>query len=1119
MNKIYHKLAMVALLSPLSAFAEITGSGTEADPYTINTTEDLCNAYLKVAERPNLITYFVQTADIDMIGVLTWHPLAGSAGTYEFGLNYDGKNHVIRNFSPAVSDASPSSIYYDSSIFGVFGGEIKNLGIVDANIANPNGFGSGILCAYAGHVSSPATVTSIDNVFITGNYDATGNYRNYFGGMVGTTGTEVSINNCFVNVDISGSNLVGGLIGRVTKNAYISNTYVAGSVASTGTAALVVNSSSQSPVVVFDNVAAFNTGATETYLNVQADGDVFTEANFAGLIDEVKSWEAFSDTKLVNGYPALKTFDGSYDSGDQEGDNEDQTKWIEVTLESAGSLGVEVLYMVDKLTDVDNLKVTGPLNSADWTTIKNMTNIVNIDLSGATAEEVPASTFENRKSLLTFKTPQGLKTIGKAAFYNSGITEISLPESVQIIGEICFNQCQNLESVELRGAKAISSETFYNCVNLTTVTLNEGLTSIGNYSFAYCTKLTSINLPSTLVSIGSNAFDRDNMLSDIVFPESLTTIGSMAFYNTSLKSAILPSNVTLGTDAFSSCKNIEEVVLPTTQFTYNMVFSSCNNITRITCPVAVPPTINNDPFYGLNKGNVTLIVPEFAVVNYKLDTYWMQFGTIEGGAVSDYWAISGNLAMTNNRRMDGIPTIDIKTSSSLTVGGSAPMTVNGLIFNHNIYDYSNHYFAQLINNSPAMSAEYVEISIECRSGRWYYLSMPCDIKMSDISHSAGSDFVFRYYDGESRALNGTGNSWKDVPADGTLEAGKAYIYQSYSNGNIVFKADKESAATLLAAGDRSTEVNAWASENSTNAGWNLIGNPFMSYYDMSASNLSCPVTVWNANNNRYEAYSLIDDKVVLTPTQAFFIQQSDSDGQVTFGSEGRMLSATAAASANVKSRSNAGVRHLYDIILSAAGEIDGDRARIVLNPASTLGYESSCDAAKFFSDDASSAAIYSIDAEGNRLAINERPADDRIAALGLYIPATGDYAITLDRSAGDITIHDRLTDSHKLIRAGESYDFRSEETGNIDGRFYVEFKDQYTTTGIEDVERTEEPIVTTDASGIQVSAANAVRVAVYSTDGRLIAEQETADGKCSFNVAKGIYIVRAAGRSVKCAVK
>lgn len=309
MNKTLRNLALVALAAaPFSAFAEITGAGTAADPYKIGSAEDLCNAYLKVQENIAGMTYFVQTADIDMAGVNDYHAINGFSGVYTSAINYDGNNHVIKNFGPKLEAADAAKAnYYMTSVFGVLTGTVKNLGIVDAKIVNNNGQGGGFLAAYAGHSSaaSIAPKTVIENVYATGTIDAVGN-TNYFGGLFGTTGSDVEITNCFVNAEIKGSAKVGGIVGRQRNTVTLNNVYVAGTITGDAPVALVA-ASDKTPSLVANNVVAFNSGVDNAVVGSAVTGtvQVATAANKDELIKLVKSWSGFSATEEINGYPAL----------------------------------------------------------------------------------------------------------------------------------------------------------------------------------------------------------------------------------------------------------------------------------------------------------------------------------------------------------------------------------------------------------------------------------------------------------------------------------------------------------------------------------------------------------------------------------------------------------------------------------------------------------------------------------------------------------------------------------------------------------------------------------------------------------------------------------------------
>ena len=94
-----------------------------------------------------------------------------------------------------------------------------------------------------------------------------------------------------------------------------------------------------------------------------------------------------------------------------------------------------------------------------------------------------------------------------------------------------------------------------------TVTLPEGLTSIGNDAFAGCSQLQSISLPNTVKTIGSNAFQLCVSLTKATLPSKLDEISDYLFDGcTALKEASIPNGVTVvGQNAFFGCK---ELILP-----------------------------------------------------------------------------------------------------------------------------------------------------------------------------------------------------------------------------------------------------------------------------------------------------------------------------------------------------------------------------------------------------------------------------------------------------------------------------------------------------------------------------------------------------------------------------
>jgi hypothetical protein len=106
-----------------------------------------------------------------------------------------------------------------------------------------------------------------------------------------------------------------------------------------------------------------------------------------------------------------------------------------------------------------------------------------------------------------------------------------------------------------KGATTVGESTFYNCVNLTDVSIPEGVKKIDAMAFAYCSSLPTVALPEGLTAIGINAFWECSALEEVRLPDSVTELGDAAFQDcTSLHTVKLSRNLTeIEKRAFSGC--------------------------------------------------------------------------------------------------------------------------------------------------------------------------------------------------------------------------------------------------------------------------------------------------------------------------------------------------------------------------------------------------------------------------------------------------------------------------------------------------------------------------------------------------------------------------------------
>jgi hypothetical protein len=133
-----------------------------------------------------------------------------------------------------------------------------------------------------------------------------------------------------------------------------------------------------------------------------------------------------------------------------------------------------------------------------------MTNITSIDLP-ASVIEIGDRAFYGCSSLAQASMP-GVKRVGVAAFFETALVEVDLPEATYV-GAEAFSLCLQLESVKLPKVVEIGPNSlFYKAGKLASVDLGDSLETIGYSAFIYCSKLESLTLPGTVTFIGSGAF-------------------------------------------------------------------------------------------------------------------------------------------------------------------------------------------------------------------------------------------------------------------------------------------------------------------------------------------------------------------------------------------------------------------------------------------------------------------------------------------------------------------------------------------------------------------------------------------------------------------------------------
>lgn len=156
-------------------------------------------------------------------------------------------------------------------------------------------------------------------------------------------------------------------------------------------------------------------------------------------------------------------------------------------------------------TILDNVVLSNSLDKIEESSFKDCAGLKNIEIPNS-IKNIGNSAFENCKSLSTIVLPKSLKIIGMNSFQQSGLVNVEIPDSVISIEGSAFSSCYKIKSMKLSAnLERIDYFAFDNCNLLTTITIPNSVNFIGDDAFQSCSSLSSIYSETSLpVALGAN---------------------------------------------------------------------------------------------------------------------------------------------------------------------------------------------------------------------------------------------------------------------------------------------------------------------------------------------------------------------------------------------------------------------------------------------------------------------------------------------------------------------------------------------------------------------------------------------------------------------------------------
>ena len=203
------------------------------------------------------------------------------------------------------------------------------------------------------------------------------------------------------------------------------------------------------------------------------------------------------------------------------------------------------------------------------------------------AEEVKRigkSAFRNCNQLTEIVLPEGLEVIGDTAFYGcTQLKQISLPKSVSQIGAYAYKGCPLQGTLDLMNIKDIGEGAFEGCTGLTSVVLPENLLRIEASLFQGCTGLTVVNIPQCVTAIGISAFASCSRLQSVAIPDEVERIEDYAFKGCSnMKHLAIGNSVKkIGVEAFGECRRLKSLSIPASVDSILSSFVDCDSVSSL----------------------------------------------------------------------------------------------------------------------------------------------------------------------------------------------------------------------------------------------------------------------------------------------------------------------------------------------------------------------------------------------------------------------------------------------------------------------------------------------------------------------------------------------------------
>lgn len=449
-----------------------------------------------------------------------------------------------------------------------------------------------------------------------------------------------------------------------------------------------------------------------------------------------------------------------------------------------------------------------------------------------------------------------------------------------------LGQMTNLEELDLSDAQVEKLQGCIYLLKLRKIVLGESTTEIDIAACMFCPALTEITMPAVEILNGA-AFSGCTALKTITLPSTLSTVGQ---------------------EVFQGCTALKDVYCYTADYDGSLFSDETSGVTLHVHKSLVDFFRKKEPYAGVTIQGMDFLFPSLLLNRpttlTDITAYQGADISFKMGEVLDMETMGVSYAM-------GALNLDAPASPKWKVGKmTLPVDYHTSQTNFNSEDFSQSKevfaIASFVNQRTDAEAESVEVKLKGVDGEyWTFFSVPFDVNVNDIRCARGK-FSIRRYAGQKRAEVRCGETWEEVKAGEQLRAFEGYLFQiiepqtgeddeDYSDPDDYFlvlpAAATANKQNVFATGDVVVPLKKYPAERPHNADWNLVGNPYPCYYELSGIKEHVDVYFFKNSDEGYVSMNTADGQgIFLAPNATFFVQATDV-GQLTFQASGRRLEA------------------------------------------------------------------------------------------------------------------------------------------------------------------------------------------------------------------------------------